>query len=186
MGIRAINLRKGMGVSWDNQQWLVRSIEHVQKGKGPSYMQIELRNIATGQIIRNRFRPDQQLDEVFFDHKQMEFLYRDGSHLVVMDGETYEQIEVPIELVGDKAVYLSPNVMLEVAFVAGQPMSVELPNTVMLTVTDTPPQVKGATATSQLKDAVCEGGARVRVPPFVENGQQINVDTRSGEYLGRA
>ena len=116
----------------------------------------------------------------------MEYLYSDGDSHVVMDGQSYEQVNVPADLIGDKGVYLTPNIMLEVAFVDGRAISAELPNTVELKVEDTPPQVKGATATNQLKDAVCDGGAKVRVPPFVENGTVIKVDTRTGEYLGRA
>ena len=186
MGIRSINLRKGMGVSWEGENCVVWSVDHVQKGKGPSCMQIELRSIASGRIFRNRFRPDEQLEEVFFDRKKMEYLYRDGSNLVVMDPESYDQVEVPVDLIGDRDVFLIENCQLDVAFIEGNAVQVELPNTVILTITDTPPQVKGATATNQLKDAVCDSGAKVRVPPFVENGEQINVDTRTGEYLGRA
>jgi len=186
MSIRCINLRKGMGVSWEGENWVVWSTDHVQKGKGPSYLQIELRSVASGRIAKNRFRPDEQLDEVFFERKKMEYLYRNGDMLVLMDPESYDQVEVAADLVGDNDVYLTDNCPLEVAFIEGNCVQIELPNTVTLTVTDTPPQVKGATATNQLKDAVCDGGAKVKVPPFVENGEQINVDTRTGEYLGRA
>jgi len=127
-----------------------------------------------------------ELEEAFFNRKSMQYLFSDGSKHVVMDTETFEQTEIPDELIGDKAIYLTAEMILEVSFVQSQPISVELPNTVELKVVDTPPQIKGATATNQLKDAVCEGGARVKVPPFVENGTVIKVDTRSGEYLSRA
>lgn len=186
MSIRASELRRGMGVAKDGQVWVCHSTEHVQKGKGPSYMQIELKNVRTGRIIRSRYRPDETLEEAFFDHKTMEYLYSDGRKHILMDPETYEQVELPAELIGDKAVYLTPNIPIDVSCVAGEILSAELPNTVELVVTDTPPQVKGATATNQLKDAVCEGGARIKVPPFVENGQVVKVDTRTGEYIGRA
>ncbi len=186
MSIKASELRKGMGVARDNNIWVVHSTEHVVKGKGQSYMQLGLKNVTTGQIIRGRFRVDEPLEQAIFDRKSMEYLYSDGDSHVVMDPQSYEQINIPSDLIGDQAVYLAPNIQLEVAFVDGQVISVELPNTVELTVVDTPPQVKGATATNQLKDSLCEGGARVKVPPFVENGQVVKVDTRSGEYLGRA
>ena len=186
MAIKAIDLRRGMGVQYQDQAWAVFSSEHVTKGKGRSYMQIALKNARTGQIIKQRFRVDEQLEEAFFERKQMEYLYTDGARLVVMDPNTYDQIEIPAELVGDKTVYLTPSLPLEVSSVDGQPVSVELPNTVELKVVDTPPQVKGATATAQLKDAVCEGGAKIKVPPFIENGTVVKVDTRTGEYLGRA
>jgi elongation factor P len=175
-----------MGVSWEGQNWVVWSTDHVQKGKGASFMQIELRNVTNNRIVKSRFRPDEQLDEIFFHRKRMEYLYRSGDDLVLMDPESYDQVEVSAELVGDRDVFLIENCELEVAFIESQCVQIELPNTVTLTITDTPPQVKGATATNQLKDAVCDSGAKVKVPPFVENGEQINVDTRTGEYLGRA
>jgi len=186
MGTRSINLRKGMGVAYEGENWVVWSVDHVQKGKGASFMQIELRSVASGRIVKNRFRPDEQLDEVFFERKKMEYLYRSGDQLVLMDPESYDQVEISVDLVGDRDVFLIENCQLEVAFIEGKCVQCELPNTVRLTVTDTPPQVKGATATNQLKDAICDSGAKVKVPPFVENGEQINVDTRTGEYLGRA
>ena len=186
MGTRSINLRKGMGVSYEGENWLVWSVDHVQKGKGASFMQIELRAVGSGRIVKNRFRPDEQLDEIFFNRKKMEYLYRAGDNLVLMDPESFDQVEISVELVGDRDVFLIENCQLEVAFIESECVQCELPNTVTLTVTDTPPQVKGATATNQLKDAICDSGAKVKVPPFVENGEQINVDTRTGEYLGRA
>jgi elongation factor P len=186
MSVRAIDLRRGMGVMKDSNIWVCWSNEHVQKGKGPSCNQIELRNAKTGQIIRNRYRPDETFEEVFFDRKQMEYLYSDAKSHILMDNETYEQVEMPLEMIGEKSVYLAPNIAIDVAVVEGEILTVELPNTVELTVEDTPPQVKGATATNQLKEAICEGGAKIRVPPFVENGTVVKVDTRTGEYLGRA
>jgi len=186
MSIKAVELRRGMGVMYKDGIWVVFSAQHVAKGNKRSYMQIELKNAQTGQLIRERFRVDDAFDQAIFDRKAMEYLYSDGTGHVVMDPGSFEQVSLPDDLIGGQRVYLAPNIALEVAFVAGRAVSVELPNTVELTVQDTPPQVKGATATNQLKDALCQGGARVKVPPFVENGQVIKVDTRSGEYLGRA
>jgi len=186
MSVKALHLRRGQGVRYQDGVWVVFSTKHVVKGKGQSYMQIELKNAKTGQLIRNRFRVDEQLEEAFFERKKMEYLYSDGSNLIVMDPETYDQTEIPKELVGDKEVYLAPNMPLEISLAEGQAVSIELPNTVELTVVDTPPQLKGATATSQLKDATCEGGATIKVPPFIENGTVVKIDTRTGEYLGRA
>jgi elongation factor P len=116
----------------------------------------------------------------------MQYLYSDGTNLIVMDPESFEQFELPAETLGKDAVYLTENIELQVSFVEGKPVTVELPNTVILEIVETPPQLKGATATNQPKEAVCAGGARVRVPPFVENGTKIKVDTRTGEYLSRA
>ena len=186
MSVRASDLRRGMGVMYKDAIWVVFSTEHVAKGNKRSYMQIELKNAQTGQLIKERFRVGDTLDPAIFDRKPMEYLYSDGDSHVAMDLDSYEQIRIPDELIGDQRVYLAANLRLEVAFVEGRPVAVELPNTVELKVVDTPPQVRSATATAQLKEAVCEGGARLRVPPFVENGEMVKVDTRSGEYLGRA
>jgi elongation factor P len=186
MAIKAIDLRKGMGVSYRDRVYVVHKQNHVPKGKGRSYMQIELKSVTDGTIIRERFRTEEQLDQVIFDRKPMEFLYTEGENHIVMDLDTFEQVEVPGDLIAEQSAYLTPNIQLEVSFVDGRAVSAELPNIVELTVVDVPPAVKGATATNQLKDAVCDGGARVRVPPFVENGTVVKVDTRTGEYLGRA
>ena len=186
MSIKAAELRRGMGVMYKDDVWIIFSAEHVAKGNKRSYMQIELKNAKTGQLVKDRFRVDDLIEPAIFDRKPMEYLYSDGEGHVVMDLESYEQVHMPAELIGDQRAYLSPNVRLEVSFVDGEPVAVELPNTVELKVVDTPPQVRGATATAQLKEALCEGGARIKVPPFVENGQTVKVDTRTGEYLGRA
>ncbi len=186
MSVKAVNLRRGMAVDYRGGIWVAIDNQKIEKGKGNSFYQIQLKNVQTGQSIRERFRTNDQFEQVMLDKKSMEYLYSDASSHVVMDPDTYDQVELPGELIGDGKVYLVPNIRLEIAFVEGTPIIAELPNTVVLKVTDTPPQVKGATATNQLKDAVCEGGARVRVPPFVENGSEIKVDTRTGEYLSRA
>jgi elongation factor P len=105
---------------------------------------------------------------------------------MAMDHETYEEVEIPDSMVGEARVYLTPNIHIQVAFVEGKIVSVELPNTVELKITDVPPAIRGATVTNQLKEAVCETGARVKVPSFIANGEVVRVDTRTGEYLGRA
>jgi elongation factor P len=186
MSIRAIHVKPGQAVQYKNGAWSIVSNEKVAKGKGQSYQTIQLRNIETGQLITERFRTTEEFEEVYVDRREMEYLYSDGHSHVLMDLESYEQIHVPAEMVGDKSVFLTPNIHVQVCTVDGKMVAVELPNTVVLTVTDTPPQIKGATATNQDKEAVCDTGARVKVPPFIENGERIQVDTRSGEYIGRA
>ncbi len=185
MAIKAIDLRRGMAVNYKNGIWVITSNEKVAKGNWRSYQVIQLKNIQTGQCLEERFRTDEGFDQAMLDRKPMEYLYSDGQSHIVMDPNSYEQIELPAELIGGQSVYLTPNIQLDVALVDGKPVTVDLPNTVNLKVVDTPPQVKGATATNQNKEAVCEGGARIRVPSFVENGTVVKVDTRTGEYLGR-
>ncbi|HUT56312.1 MAG TPA: elongation factor P [Phycisphaerae bacterium] len=184
--IKAIDLRRGMAVSYKDGIWACVDNQKVAKGNWRSYQVIKLKNVQTGQLIEERFRTDEGLEQAMVDRKAMEYLYSTGSAHVVMDPNSYEQTELPADLLGESSVYLAPNITLQVAFVDGAPVTVELPNTVELKVVDTPPQVKGATATNQVKDAACEGGARIRVPPFVENGTVVKVDTRTGEYMGKA
>jgi len=186
MSIKAIDLRRGMAINYKGGIWVCVGNSKIAKGNWRSSQSVQLKNVQTGQFLEERFRTQEEFEQVMLDRRNMEYLYSDGSKHVVMDPQSYEQTELPGELVGDQAVYLTPNITLEIGFVDGKAITVELPNTVELAVVDTPPQVKGATATNQLKDAVCESGAKVKVPPFVENGTIIKVDTRTGEYLGRA
>jgi elongation factor P len=173
-------------VEYKDGVWVCQENTKIAKGKGQSYQSISLKNISSGQLIEERFRTTEDFEPVHVDRKVMEYLYTDNQGIVVMDPESYEQVTIPMDLVADQAVYLKENIALEIAFIKGNPITLELPNTVELTVTDTPPQIKGATATNQYKDATCEGGAIIKVPPFIENGELIKVDTRTGEYIGRA
>lgn len=186
MAIQANDLRRGIAVNYKNGIWLCVTNEKVAKGKGQSYQSITLKHLQTGQVINERFRTTEDFDQAVVDRKKLEYLYSEASGHVLMDGETYDQITIPNELIGDSKIYLTANIEIEVSFVDGTPVIAELPNTVELKVTDTPPALKGATATNQPKDATCEGGAKIKVPAFVENGTIVKVDTRTGDYLGRA
>jgi elongation factor P len=184
--IKAIDLRRGMAVQYKDSIWTCVENQKVAKGNWRSYQVIKLKNVKTGQLIEERFRTDEGFEQAILDRRPMEYLYSTGSAHVVMDPKTFEQTELPVELIGENSVYLQPNVSLQVALVDGQPVTVELPFTVELKVVDTPPQVKSATVTNVMKEALCEGGARIKVPAFVENGMTVRVDTRTGEYLGKA
>ena len=186
MSIHASELRRGIAVNYKDGVWVCVDNEKVAKGKGQSYQSVSLKNIYTGQLINERFRTSEQLEQAIVDRRPLEYLFTDGKNHVLMDSTTYEQVSIPAELVGEKSVFLTENLSIEVAFVDGRPVTADLPNTVELTIAETPPQLKGATATNQPKEAICEGGARVRVPPFIEKGTLIKVDTRTGEYLSRA
>ena len=186
MAIKASELRRGQAVGYKNGIWVCTENEKIAKGKGQSYQSIGLKNVQTGQNLSERFRTTEEFEQVIVDRKYYEYLYTDGSGHVLMDPESYDQVPIPTELIGDRSVYLTENIRIDVAFVEGRAITADLPNTVILKVTDTPPQVKGATATNQPKEAVCEGGARIKVPPFIENGTSVEVDTRTGEYLSRA
>ena len=173
----AVAFKEGIWVCVDNQK--------VAKGNWRSYQVIQLKNIQTGQLIEDRYRTDELFEQAMLDRKAMEYLYSEAAGHVVMDPQNFEQITLPDELIGDQKVYLQPNIQILIAFVNGQPVTVELPFTVELKVVDTPPVVKGATATNQMKEALCEGGARIKVPAFISTGQVIKVDTRTNEYLGK-
>ncbi|MFW6133545.1 MAG: elongation factor P [Planctomycetota bacterium] len=186
MSVKASDLRRGMAVQYKDGIWVCQDNEKIAKGKGQSYQSICLKNIQTGQSVTERFRTTEPFEQAIVETKSMEYLYSDTDGHVVMDSETFEQVTLSGELIGDRSVYLGENIAIQVDFVEGQPVNAELPHTVKLEVTDAPPQVKGATATNQPKEVTCAGGARVKVPPFIESGETIEVDTRSGEYVGRA
>lgn len=184
--IKAVDLRKGKTVLHDGQLCIVQQAQHVAKGNKRSYMQTKMKNFKSGIISDVRFNVDDRIEVPFVEQKQYEFLYREGEKFVVMDLESFDQIPVSAEIVGDAAQWLSPNEKITCEIFDGAMVSFILPNTVELTVTDTPPVVKGATATNQSKDAILETGAKIRVPPFIEPGNRICIDTRTGEYLERA
>ncbi len=185
MAQKVSDYKRGMAAWWKDDMYVFGDMQHVKPGKGPAYLQCKMKKVSDGSVVTTRFRNDDTLEAIHFDRKPMEYLYSDANSHVMMDTETYEQTEVPREVLGERAVYLTENCTVTICFVEGKIISAELPNSVQLVVEDVPPNVKGATATNQLKDAVCVGGAKVKVPPFVENGCLIEVDTRTGDYAGR-
>lgn len=183
---KATDIRKGQAVIYEGKLWFVHDSQRVAKGNWRSYMQIKLKNFKTGQVIDNRFNMDEELESPHVEDKQFEYLYKEGDSFVLMDTTTFDQINVPAEIMSDADKYLKGNERLMAKFVDGQVVGVELPNIVELTVTDAAPVVKGATATNQSKEAILETGLTVRVPPFITNGEVVRVDTRTGEYMERA
>jgi len=183
--IKAIDLRRGMAVQYKDGVWVCVGNDKVAKGNWRSSQVVQLKNIRTGQLISDRFRTEEEFEEAFLQHKQLEFNYAQGDKLVFMDPDSYELIEMPSDFIGDSIVYLTPNLRVQVSYLDGKAITFELPNVVELKVADTAPTMRGATATNQMKEAVCEGGARIKVPPFIESGTVVKVDTRTGEYLGK-
>jgi len=184
--LKASELRKGKVVNHEGELYTVHAATHVAKGNKGSYMQVKLKSVRHGRIIDVRFGVDDRIETPFVDTRPFEFLYRDGEEYVLMDPETYDQIHVSAEVMPDADRYLKGNETVICSLVDGQVVATELPNVVELVVTDTPPVVKGATVTNQTKEATLETGLRVRVPPFIEPGEVIRVDTRTGEYVERA
>jgi len=184
--IKAVDLRKGRTILHDGQLVVVHEVQHVAKGNKRSHMQAKLKNLKSGIMSDVRFSVDDKVEIPFVESKEYEYLYREGENYIVMDMESFDQVSVNPVIVGDASQWLTPNVRVSCQMYSGQMISFELPHVVELTVTDTPPVVKGATATNQSKEAILETGAKLRVPPFVETGTRIRVDTRTGEYIERA
>lgn len=186
MAISATQIRKGMIIQIDDDLYRVHDFQHVTPGKGQAVMQTRLRNLRTGSLVEQRFRSAASVERVHLEPREVEYLYQEGDHYVFMDTETYEQIRLGRGALEDALPYLLPNTQLKVEFFEGEPITVELPGQVELEVTDTEPALKGATASASTKPATLETGLVVQVPPFIEIGEKVRVDTQTGEYLERA
>lgn len=186
MSIRAIDLRRGMYVRYRNGDCLVVDNRKVTMGNWRSSQVIQFRNLLSRQLFEERFRTDETFEEVFVEKRAMTYMYSTADAHVAMDSQTYEEVYLPKDLVGEDSPFLTENMEIEVGIVDGTPGTVELPNTVELEVVETPPSMKGATVTSSMKEATLKGGAKVKVPSFVESGDRIIVDTRTHGYVSRA
>ena len=183
--MKASDIRPGNALEIDGHVWTVVNTDHVKPGKGPAYTQVKLRNIATGQHVEKRLRSSEEVADTTLDRREMEYLYSESAGGVFMDTENFEQLTVPTDLVGDALLYLKPNTVATVLCHKCNPLSLDLPSQMELEITDTPPGIKGATATNQLKEATCETGLKTRVPPFIKPGEVVKINTETGEYLGR-
>jgi len=183
--MRASEMRKGQTVKIDGKLYAIVDYQHVKLGKGGAVYQTKLKSLTDGSIQNVRLRAEENIEEAYLDKRTFEYLYSSGSEHVLMDTTTYDQITLDDEAFGDGPKYLKPNTQLQVSMYKGRPVVVTLPNTVDLEVTETPPEIKGATATNQNKPATLETGLVVQVPPFIKVGEVIRVDTRTGEYVTR-
>jgi elongation factor P len=180
-------VRKGMVIVGDDRQlYHVVDRDLNTPGNWRAILQLKLKNLKTGSITINRVRPQDKVEQAYLDKREMQYIYQDGDGYVFMDTETFDQITLDREWVGDLMLYMKEGNKAQVVFYEAKPISLDLPATVELKVTDTEPSVKGATAAAQFKPATLETGLKVTVPPFVNIGEMIAVDTRSGEYLSRA
>ena len=185
MAIKAIDLRRGMAVEWNNKLYVVHDFAKVSKGNWRSFMQVKLKDTGTGSIIEQRFRVDDTLEPAFLDTKPMEYLYSEGERHTFMKLDDFDQIELQGDVVGEAKLYLKPNTQVQLTMYQGKPFSIQLPNTVELLITECPPGIKGATVSNVGKEATLESGLKINVPDFIEQGTIVKVDTRTGEYLGR-
>jgi elongation factor P len=186
MAIPATQLRPGMVIKHNNDLHGVFSVEHRTPGNLRAFIQAKLRNLRTGAMFEHRFRSGDAIDKVTVDEVQMEYLYNDCDSYYFMNTENYEQTHLTKEILGDAVDYLIPNLQIQVEFFDGKAVGVELPQTVELTVVETEPGMKSASATNVTKAAKTETGLVVQVPPFINEGEKIRVDTSEGAYLSRA
>ena len=184
--MNSTDLSPGMALKMDGKLFLVTEVEHRTPGNLRAFVQVKLRDLKSGSLIDKRLRSGEDVEQVDLDRRQMEYLYQQGDMAVFMDLESYEQVELPKTVVGYLTLYVLPNTQIIVLWCDGKPISVELPLVVTLTITDTPPGIKGATATNQLKEATCETGLKTRVPPFITTGEKIIISTADGSYRSRA
>ena len=183
--ISAGDLRKGTTFEHEGQVFTVVDFLHVKPGKGAAFVRTKLRNVITGSVTDTTFNPTAKFQEAVIERKEMQYLYNDGELYYFMDGETYEQIPLNYEKVEEAIKFLKENMFAIIKFYKGEAFSVEAPNFVELLITECEPGVKGNTATNALKPATLETGAQVNVPMFVNEGDVIRVDTRTGEYMER-
>jgi elongation factor P len=179
------DLKNGMTLALDGVLWNVVEFQHVKPGKGGAFVRTKLKNVLTGQVVERTFNAGVKVDVATVEKREMQYLYQDGDDYVFMDVQTYDQLHVPGSVVGGGRDYMVENVTATVATHDGTPLYVDLPASVELTITYTEPGLQGDRSTGGTKPATLETGATVQVPLFIENGERIKVDTRSGEYLGR-
>ena len=186
MVIPATQLRVGMVIMYNNDLYRVTNVVHITPGNWRGMVQTKLRSIRTGNSTENRFRSEDKVDRITLEQHEMEYLYSDGEQFHFMNTETYEQIGLSAEDLGDAAKYLLPNVKIMVEFFETTPLGVALPKTRDLTVTETAPGLKSATVTIAINPATTETGLVVPVPNFIDVGDVIRVDTETGAYVSRA
>ena len=184
--IYASDFRKGITFEINGEPHVVLDFQHVKPGKGAAFVRTKYRNILSGATREEAFNPNDKFPKAHIETKQMQYLYNDGELYYFMDGETFEQVPISFDMVEEAIKYLRENDEATIKFYQEEPFIVEAPNFVDLKVIETEPGVKGDTATNVTKEATVETGAVVHVPIFIEEGEVIQIDTRSGEYLGRS
>ena len=183
--VSAGDFRNGITVEMEGNVYQIIEFQHVKPGKGAAFVRTKLKNIINGGVVEKSFRPTEKFPQARIDRKDMQYLYSDGDLFNFMDTETYDQIALNAEAVGDALKFVKENEMVKICSYNGNVFAIEPPLFVELEITDTEPGFQGDTATGATKPAIVETGAKVMVPLFVENGEKIKIDTRTGEYLSR-
>jgi elongation factor P len=179
-------MKKGMLIKIGQDLFRVLELQHVTPGNLRGFVRVKFRNIRTGTLSDQKLRSEDFVERATLDEREMQYLYRDGDAFHFMDTSSYEQLHIDAEALGENVNYLIPDALIKVEFYGNEPVGIELPQTVDLVVEDTAPGIKGATASNQIKPARLETGLIVNVPPFVNNGDKVRVNTETGEYLSRA
>ena len=184
--ISAGDFRNGITIEYENNVYQIIDFQHVKPGKGAAFVRTKLKNIKSGGVVEKTFRPTEKCPQARIDRKDMQYLYNDGDMYIFMDVENYEQLSLSQDAIGDALKFVKENDMCKICSHNGSVFSVEPPMFVELEITETEPGLKGDTATGASKPAIVETGAQVMVPLFVNQGDKIKIDTRTGEYLSRA
>lgn len=184
--ISAGDFRNGITFEEDGQVMQVVEFQHVKPGKGAAFVRTKVRNVITGTTVEKTYNPNDKYPAAFIERKEMQYLYKDGGLYYFMDNETYENIPVGEDIVGDSMEYIKDNENVKILSYKGNVFGIEPPNFVVLTITETEPGVKGDSTTNVMKPAIVETGAEVRVPLFINEGDKVRIDTRKGEYMERA
>ena len=184
--MKVSDLRPGMGILIDGKLCVVTGIEHRTPGNLRAFVQLTYREIVANKTLARRFNPSDDVEAADLDRRPMEYLYSDNSGATFMDLENYDQVTIPPSVLGDALLYLKTNTQAVVLCTDGNPVTIELPTTVDLKIVDTPPGIKGATATNRLKEATLETGLKTKVPEFIATGEVIRINTTDGSYLSRA
>ncbi len=184
--ITAGDFRNGVTFDMDGQVVTIVEFQHVKPGKGAAFVRTKIKNVITGAVVERTFNPSDKYPTAFIERKDMEYLYNDGDLYYFMDQETYEQLPINKEKLGDSFRFVKENMVCKILSYKGNVFGIEPPNFVVLTVTQTDPGFKGDTATNVTKPATLETGAEIKVPLFINEGDQIQIDTRTGEYMARA
>jgi elongation factor P len=179
-------IRPGAMIEHQGALWIAVKTQAVKPGKGGAYNQVELKNIETGTKLNERFRSSEMVEEIHLDKKDFQFLFAGDDMLTFMDMESYEQIELAADFVGEQAQFLSDGMKVMLRLHEGRPLSIQLPNQVTVTVAEADPVMKGGTASPSFKNAVLENGLKIQVPPFIDAGEKIVVNTEDGAYVRRA
>ncbi len=183
--LMAGDFRKGVTVEIDGQVWSISDFQHVKPGKGAAFVRTKLKNVMTGAVLERTFSPTDKYPRAHIETKQMQYLYNDGELYYFMDTETFEQLPLNHDQVEDAISFIIENMNVSIRFYKGNAFSVEAPNFVELTISETEPGFRGDTATGTTKPATLETGLKINVPLFVNEGDKIRVDTRTGEYMER-